>query len=145
VYLNTEAPTTSVVLLHQNDRFWLLLSDTFSNLIDQFLSLITARSKPFSRLRTDSLLAPHNRSLIHPRHHSHHSLLSFNEIELLMAGASAEGKEKGKGKGSDEVDNDLELRDFVMASIIPLLTNFCSRHFTITESTKEYDSWGKGS
>jgi hypothetical protein len=62
-----------------------------------------------------------------------------------MAGASAEGKEKGKGKGSDEVDNDLELRDFVMASIIPLLTNFCSRHFTITESTKEYDSWGKGS
>lgn len=54
--------------------------------------------------------------------------------------SSAKEKEKGKQKdGVPEPDRtDLELRDFVFSSVVPLLTNFCARHFTVSDSTKEY-------
>lgn len=137
MYLNTEAPITSVVLLHQNDRFWTLLSETFSQVLEHFLSVVSSssRPKPFSRLRTDSLKAPHNKNVLRPKQRIHSGGLTLNNVEVVAFSSASAGKGKQK---EDEVRTDLDLRDFVFSSIIPLVSNFCARHFTISESTKEY-------
>ncbi len=128
MYLNTEAPITSVVLLHQNDRFWALLSDTFSQILSQFLSTVAGRSVPFSRVRTDSLISPRNSNIT-----------QMNPQLPHMTVDKGKGKTKeGEGEKREEIYAPLELRDFVFSSIIPLLGNFCSRHFTVTGETKEY-------
>lgn len=136
--MNTEVPITSVVLLHQNDRFWTLLSDTISQLIEQFLQLVSnRRTKPFSRVRTDTLLAPHNRGVLRPKARAHSGSLSLNNVEMVAFSSHDKGKQKdGVPEPADTTENDL--RDFVLSSVIPLLTSFCSRHFTVSDSTKEY-------
>lgn len=132
--MNTEAPITSVVLLHQNDRFWSLLSDTFSQVLEQFLAVVSAsaRPKPFSRLRTDSLMAPHNSNVLRPKQRVHSGGLTLNNVEVAVFSSASQ-----KGKLKDDVRTDLDLRDFVFSSIIPLVSNFCLRHFTVSDSTKE--------
>ena len=124
------------MLLHQNDRFWTLLSDTISQIFEQFLQLLATNKSSYSRVRTDSLLAPHNRAVLRPRHR-HSGTLTVGNVEITASNTKDKGKNKDAGAPEPE-RTDLELRDLVFSSVVPLLTNFCARHFSVSDSTKEY-------